>query len=113
MRLLISGATCVLPTGQARVDLLIENGKILGIDPPQGASVDETIRADDLVVIPGVVDDQVHFRDPGLTHKEDLHTATRACAKGGVTSFLEMPNTKPTTTTCDRLVEKLMLASEK
>ncbi|MEI8019720.1 MAG: dihydroorotase [Schlesneria sp.] len=113
MRLLISGATCVLPTGQARVDLLIENGKILGIDPPQGASVDQTIRADDLVVIPGVVDDQVHFRDPGLTHKEDLHTATRACAKGGVTSFLEMPNTKPTTTTCDRLAEKLMLASEK
>ncbi len=113
MRLLISGATCVLPTGQARVDLLIENGKILGIDPPQGASVDETIRADDLVVIPGVVDDQVHFRDPGLTHKEDLRTATRACAKGGVTSFLEMPNTKPTTTTCDRLAEKLALASEK
>ncbi len=113
MRLLISGATCVLPTGQARVDLLIENGKILGIDPPKGASVDETIRADDLVVIPGVVDDQVHFRDPGLTHKEDLHTATRACAKGGVTSFLEMPNTKPTTTTCDRLAEKLTLASEK
>ena len=113
MRLLISGATCILPTGQARVDLLIENGKILGIDPPQGASVDETIHAEDLVVIPGVVDDQVHFRDPGLTHKEDLHTATRACAKGGVTSFLEMPNTKPTTTTCDRLAEKLTLASEK
>ena len=113
MRLLISGATCILPTGQARVDLLIENGKILGIDPPQGASVDETIHAEDLVVIPGVVDDQVHFRDPGLTHKEDLHTATRACAKGGVTSFLEMPNTKPTTTTCDRLTEKLTLASEK
>ena len=113
MRLLISGATCVLPTGKARVDLLIENGKILGIDPPQGASVDETIRADDLLVIPGVVDDQVHFRDPGLTHKEDLRTATRACAKGGVTSFLEMPNTKPTTTTCERLAEKLTLASEK
>jgi dihydroorotase len=113
VRLLISGATCVLPTGQARVDLLIDNGKILGIDPPQGASVDETIRADDLVVIPGVIDDQVHFRDPGLTHKEDLRTATRACAKGGVTSFLEMPNTKPTTTTCERLAEKLMLASEK
>jgi dihydroorotase len=113
VRLLISGATCVLPTGQARVDLLIENGKILGIDPPQVASFDETIRADDLVVLPGVVDDQVHFRDPGLTHKEDLRTATRACAKGGVTSFLEMPNTKPTTTTCDRLAEKLTLASEK
>ena len=113
MRMLISGATCVLPSGQARVDVLIENGKILGIDPPQGARVDETVRAEDLVLLPGVVDDQVHFRDPGLTHKEDLRTATRACAKGGVTSFLEMPNTKPTTTTRERLVEKLALASEK
>lgn len=113
MRTLISGATCVLPSGQARVDVLIEEGKILGIDPPQGAHVDETIQADDLVLIPGVVDDQVHFRDPGLTHKEDLYTATRACAKGGVTSFLEMPNTKPATISQERLVEKLALASGK
>jgi len=110
---LISGATCVLPSGQARVDVLIEDGKILGIDPPQGAHVDETIRADDRVLIPGVVDDQVHFRDPGLTHKEDLYTATRACAKGGVTSFLEMPNTKPATISQERLNEKLALASTK
>ena len=113
MRTRISGATCVLPSGQARVDVLIENGKILGIDPPQSAQADEVIRADDLVLIPGVVDDQVHFRDPGLTHKEDLRTATLACAKGGVTSFLEMPNTKPTTTDCTRLLEKLELASGK
>jgi len=113
VRTLISGATCVLPSGQARVDVLIEDGKILGIDPPQGAHVDETIRADDRVLIPGVVDDQVHFRDPGLTHKEDLYTATRACAKGGVTSFLEMPNTKPATISQERLNEKLALASTK
>jgi dihydroorotase len=113
VRTLISGAMCVLPTSLARVDVLIENGKILGIDPPQGAQVDETIRAPDLYLLPGVVDDQVHFRDPGLTHKEDFRTATRACAKGGVTSFLEMPNTKPTTTTRQRLYEKLALASEK
>ncbi len=64
-------------------------------------------------MLPGVVDAHVHFRDPGLTHKEDLRTATRACAKGGVTSFLEMPNTKPLTITCERLHEKLALASEK
>ena len=113
MRTLISGANCVLPTGQARVDVLIENGKILGIDPPKGAHADETIHAEDLILLPGVVDDQVHFREPGLTHKEDLRTATRACAKGGVTSFLEMPNTRPTTTTVARLDEKLKLASEK
>ena len=113
MRTLISGATCVLPRGQARVNVLIEDGKILGVDPPSSAFVDETVRADDLFLLPGVIDDQVHFRDPGLTHKEDLRTATRACAKGGVTSFLEMPNTKPETTTQQRLVEKLALASGK
>lgn len=113
MRILISGATCVLPQGPARVDVLIEKGKILGIDPPRGVQVDETIHAEDLFLLPGVVDAHVHFRDPGLTHKEDLRTATRACAKGGVTSFLEMPNTKPLTITCERLHEKLALASEK
>ena len=113
VRTLISGANCVLPSGQAKVNILLENGKILGIDPPDTVHADEMIRADDLLLLPGIVDDQVHFRDPGLTHKEDLHTATRACAKGGVTSFLEMPNTRPTTTTCERLHEKLALASEK
>lgn len=113
MRTRISGATCVLPTGRTNVDLLIENGKILGIDPPRTAQADETINADGLFLIPGVIDDQVHFREPGLTHKEDLYTATRACAKGGVTSFLEMPNTKPTTISQQRLNEKLELASTK
>lgn len=113
MRTRIQGATCVLPTGEARVDLLIENERILGIDPPRTAACDEVIDATGLHLLPGVVDDQVHFREPGLTHKEDLRTATRACAKGGVTSFLEMPNTKPTTTTVERLSEKLALAAEK
>lgn len=114
-RTLITGATCVLPTGEANVDVLIDGGKILAIDPPMGlrAHIDETVHAQGLYLLPGVVDDQVHFREPGLTHKEDLHMATRACAKGGVTSFLEMPNTKPTTTTVERLHEKLQLASTK
>jgi dihydroorotase len=114
-RTLITGATCVLPSGEARVDVLIEDGKILAVDPPAGlrTHIDETVHAAGLHLLPGVVDDQVHFREPGLTHKEDLHTATRACAKGGVTSFLEMPNTKPTTTTVDRLHEKLALAATK
>jgi len=66
-----------------------------------------------LHLLPGVVDDQVHFRDPGMTHKEDLGTATRACAKGGVTTFLDMPNTNPSTTTRARLEEKLTLAAQK
>jgi dihydroorotase len=113
MRTLIRHATCVLPTGSARVDVLIDGRTILDLNPPATTHADEIVDATGLHLLPGVVDDQVHFREPGLTHKEDLRTATRACAKGGVTSFLEMPNTKPTTTTCDRLAEKLALASEK
>lgn len=113
MRTRIHGGTCVLPTGLATVDVLLEDGKILAVDPPRTAAADEVVDATGLHLLPGVIDDQVHFREPGLTHKEDLRTATRACAKGGVTSFLEMPNTKPTTTTVERLAEKLDLASEK
>ena len=71
------------------------------------------IDAEGLFVLPGVIDDQVHFRDPGLTHKEDLHTGSLACAKGGVTTFLEMPNTNPNTITCEKLHEKLALAASK
>ena len=73
----------------------------------------ETIDAAGKFLLPGVVDDQVHFRTPGLEHKEDFEHATRACAKGGVTSFLEMPNTNPTTTSCEALAAKLELASNR
>jgi dihydroorotase len=64
-------------------------------------------------LLPGAIDPQVHFREPGLEHKEDLYTASRACAKGGVTSFLEMPNTRPLTTTQAALDDKLQRASQK
>jgi dihydroorotase len=110
---LIKNATVVLPIGSVKTNVLIGGGKILSIDPAIQATVDDVVEAAGLHLIPGVIDDQVHFRDPGLTHKEDLRTATRACAKGGVTTFLEMPNTKPETITCQRLDEKLKLASEK
>lgn len=113
MRTLIRHADLVLPTGIVRADLLMENGNILGIDPPKSAAADEVVDATGLHLIPGVIDDQVHFREPGLTHKEDLFTASRACAKGGVTTFLEMPNTKPTTTSVQALHEKLALAATK
>src|SRR5688572_13360745 len=62
--------------------------------------------------MPGVIDPQVHFREPGLTHKEDLHSGSRACAAGGVTSFLEMPNTSPPTTTPEALAWKKQRAEE-
>jgi len=113
MRLLIKNATCALPTGLAKTDVLVEDGKILGIGPPATARADEVFDAAGKHLIPGVIDDQVHFREPGLTHKEDLRTGSLACAKGGVTTFLEMPNTKPTTTTRERLAEKLEVAASK
>lgn len=113
MRTLIHGATTVLPGGTADVDVVVEGGRIADIDPGAGLRVDETIDAAGLHLLPGVVDDQVHFREPGLTHKEDLEHASRACARGGVTTFFEMPNTKPTTTTVERLADKLALAAGK
>jgi len=111
VKTLIRHAQVVLPESTERINVLIENGKVAALDVPDGASADEVIDASGLHLIPGVVDDQVHFREPGLTHKEDLLTATRACAKGGVTSFLEMPNTKPTTTSVAALESKLGLAA--
>ncbi|MGC1274384.1 MAG: amidohydrolase family protein, partial [Planctomycetaceae bacterium] len=113
MRLLIKNAACVLPTGIANVNVLIADGVIRGVDPPATVRVDETFDAAGKHLIPGVIDDQVHFREPGLTHKEDLRTGSLACAKGGVTTFLEMPNTKPATITVERLHEKLALAASK
>jgi dihydroorotase len=113
MRTLIRNATAVLPSGIQQAHVLIEDSKILGIDPPAGADCDETIDAQGLHLLPGVIDDHVHFRDPGLTHKEDLHTGSLACAAGGVTTFLEMPNTIPPTTTQEILNAKLDIAASK
>jgi len=71
------------------------------------------IDAAGLLLLPGVIDDQVHFRDPGLTHKGDIYTESKAAVAGGVTSYFEMPNTKPQATTIDLLEDKYNLASEK
>ncbi len=113
MKTLIKNATVVTPRQTLRCSVLIQNQQIAAIDPAIQTLADEVIDATGLHLLPGVIDDQVHFRDPGLTHKEDLHTASRACAKGGVTTFLEMPNTKPETITQARLEEKLALAAGK
>lgn len=92
---LIRGGRVVLPNGVAETNLLLQAGKIEAIDASLSSSADEVIEAQGLVILPGVIDDQVHFREPGLTHKEDLSTGSSACAAGGVTTFLEMPNTQP------------------
>ena len=112
--LLIRGARVLLPNGEFLVgDVEICEGKILRVAPSIATSGDQEIMAKGLTLLPGVIDPQVHFREPGLEHKEDLFTASCACAKGGVTSFLEMPNTRPLTTTQAALDDKLSRAAEK
>ncbi|MCA9124330.1 MAG: dihydroorotase [Planctomycetaceae bacterium] len=113
MKTLIKNATVVLPNETLSTSILIEDTKIADIDPASQVTVDKVVDASGLHLLPGVIDDQVHFREPGLTHKEDLYTATRACAKGGVTTFLEMPNTNPNTVTQEALEAKLALAAGK
>ena len=112
-RTLIRGAAVVLPGETARTPVLIEGGRIASVGPPAHTRTDEVVDADGLHLMPGVIDDQVHFRDPGLTHKEDLRTGSRACAAGGVTSFLEMPNTDPQTVTVEALAAKLALGARR
>jgi dihydroorotase len=97
-------------------DILIIDDRITIIgsaDPqliPEGA---RTIDASGCIILPGVIDDQVHFREPGLTHKADILSETRAAAAGGITSFMDMPNTIPQTITLDLLEEKYMIGSER
>ena len=113
MKTRIDDATVVLPDETLKTSVLLSDGKIADIDCAAHTEADEVVSANGLHLIPGVIDDQVHFRDPGLEHKEDLRTGSRACAKGGITSFFEMPNTKPATTTCELLHAKLQRAAGK
>lgn len=113
--LIIRNANILLANGEfVRSDLSSHNGKITQI-APDIANPDQIpeLDATGLTLLPGVIDPQVHFREPGLEHKEDLFTASCACARGGVTSFLEMPNTRPLTTTQAALDDKLRRAAEK
>ena len=105
----------MLPDGSfIQGDTSIANGKITQVAPEiVPRDTDKIVDATGLILLPGVIDPQVHFREPGLEHKEDLFTASLACAKGGVTSFLEMPNTKPLTTTQAALDDKLQRAASK
>lgn len=112
-RWLIRNAHVVLPEGTTRTNVLLQGPTIASIDAAAHTRADEIVDAAGLYLLPGIIDDQVHFREPGLTHKEDLRSGSRACAAGGVTTFLEMPNTVPATTTVARLEEKLALAREK
>jgi len=96
--LLVQGGTVLTPNGAERIDVACADGRIAALGELQGTwSADTTLDATGLHVLPGVIDSQVHFREPGLTHKEDLETGTRGAVLGGVTSIFEMPNTHPLT----------------
>ncbi len=95
------------------VSIAIKDGKIQALGPDKNSSADEIFDAKGLLVLPGIIDSQVHFRDPGLTHKEDLYTGTLSAVAGGVTSVFEMPNTKPNTSSHERMAEKISIAEEK
>jgi len=94
--------------------VLIEDDVIAAILPAHtDTEADEVVDGRGKILIPGVIDDQVHFREPGLTQKADISSESIAAVAGGVTSFMEMPNTKPQTTTVEALNEKYDIASRK
>ena len=119
MRVLITGGHIVNEGRVVKADIAFEDGNILFISQaPKYASVaaplfDSIIDAAGCYVLPGIIDDHVHFREPGLTEKADIDTESRAAAAGGVTSYFDMPNCNPQTTTLEALEEKFALAREK
>ncbi len=113
--IIIEGGTLVNEESVFRGDILIRGDKIAALGDISSENIEagaQIIDASGLIVMPGVIDDQVHFREPGMTHKGTIFSESRAAAAGGVTSYMEMPNTSPPTTTEDLLRQKLKLASE-
>ena len=111
--ILIKNARCVSSTGIVTQDVLLRDGKITRLGNLSSESAEHLIDGTHLFLLPGALDPQVHFRDPGLTWKEDLHTGSMAAASGGVTSFFDMPNTKPSTITVEGMAERKQIAAEK
>ncbi len=116
--ILIKNAMIINEGSSFKGHVLCENGRIAKIfrndEPPvQTESTAVVIEAGNLVLIPGVIDDQVHFREPGLTHKGDISSESKAAVAGGVTSYMEMPNTSPPTTTNALLKDKIEMAAGK
>jgi len=104
---IIKGGTLMTPWGRVEADLALEAGKIADIGQFNGDQTATIIDAAGLHVLPGIIDTQVHFREPGLEHKEDLESGSRGAVKGGVTAVFEMPNTSPPTITREALAYKV------
>ena len=114
MKTLIKNAIVVNEGRCEQLDVVLNNEYIEDIFPSGHieGQYDKTIDAQGLYLLPGIIDDQVHFRQPGATHKADIHSESRAAVAGGVTSYMEMPNTNPPTTNADLLNEKFNIAAE-
>ncbi len=108
--LIVRGGELVSHSGRGLADIGVKAGKIAFVGDLRGVSAGEIIDATGLTILPGVIDSQVHFREPGLEWKEDLESGSRAAVLGGVTAVFEMPNTEPTTTDADALADKLKRA---
>ena len=105
--LVIRNGMAVLPAGLVPADIGVSGGKITAIGAIPAGQAGEEIDATGLTVLPGMIDTQVHFREPGSTHKEDLATGSQAAVMGGITGVFEMPNTNPSTSTPEALQDKL------
>ena len=112
MLTLIKNAQLVNEGKIYKADVLIENKIIKQIDAEINIDADTIIDAEGLHLLPGVIDDQVHFREPGLTHKANIYTESKAAVAGGITSFMEMPNTNPQALTQELLEDKYQIAAE-
>ena len=110
--LILRGGTVVLPGMTVEVDIGVRNGKVAKLGDLDGVDAAVILPCRGLHILPGVIDTQVHFREPGATHKEDLEHGTMAAAAGGVTAIFEMPNTTPLTTTPETLAQKMDIASQ-
>ena len=110
---LIKGATIVNEGKIKMADVLIAGERIEKIESSIAAPIGnlKTINAEGLFLIPGMIDDQVHFREPGLTHKGNIYSESKAAVAGGITSYMDMPNTNPNTTSIKLLEEKYQLAA--
>ena len=116
MKTIITGGHVVNEGRVADANIIIENGKIVEITPnalPTLPPAAELIDATGCYVLPGIIDDHVHFREPGLTQKGDIDTESQAAVAGGVTTYFDMPNTQPQTTTLEALDDKFDLAAQK
>ena len=112
MLTLIKNANIVNEGEVYKSDLLIEDRIIKLISSEINCKADVIINADGLYLLPGIIDDQVHFREPGLTHKADIYSESKAAVSGGITSYMEMPNTQPQALTQELLEEKYKIASK-